>query len=165
MVSFTHQRHRTCGHQSAGAETTEAANFLLQYSKFDLPITIRNHPEALETSTKSTNISQYLIQTCTNLQNTSNNIKSTQTHRIQAKLSKILRIPLLIKNPTKTHLNDLKFCMHIPNDTAELLQLPEFHSDLYIKISPINRKTPKSQFRQFKPKPSTDFQNAFRSRS
>jgi len=46
---------------------------------------------------------------------------------------------LSIKKSIKSRPNDLKFCTHIPNDKTKLLQLSEFYSYPYIKISPINR--------------------------
>jgi len=59
------------------------------------------------------------------------------------KFLKNFRNTHLIKNPTKTPPNDLKFCTHIQNHLTKLLQLSEFHSDPRIKISPTNRNSPK----------------------
>ena len=55
--------------------------------------------------------------------------------------------------------NNLKVCTHIPNDKTGLLKLSEFHSNPYIKISPINRKITKVQSCQFKPKFGWIFQH------
>jgi len=48
------------------------------------PLTTRNSPEALETSTKHANISHNIIQTCYNLRDTQKNIKTSNHHWIQA---------------------------------------------------------------------------------
>jgi len=154
--SFPHLRGSHLRTPIADAVMTAFYNFCCHLKFPFFPTTTRNYLEAPRTSTKGINKWHTTIQTCTNLQNTSNNIESTKTHWIQAEVSKIFRITLLIKKYTKAYLNDLKFCTHILNDTMELLRLPKFHSDPYIKISPINQKTPKIQFCQFKPKSTPD---------
>lgn len=101
---------------------------------------------------ESTNKTQYLIQKLVPIIKTPQTTPNPSIHiEFKPKFSKNFRNTFLIKNPTKPRLNDLKFCTQIPNDIRKLLQLSEFHSDSRIKISPINRKSPKSQLRQFKP--------------
>jgi len=123
--------------------------------------TTRTHPKP---SGPQPNMTTYPI-TSFKLVSTFGTLKTTSKHQIhigfKPKNFKNFKISILIKKSIKPRPNDLKFCKHITNNTTDLLQLLEFHSDPYIKISPINEKTPKFQFHQFKHKSTPDLQNTF----